>query len=254
MPIAKLPKDSSESTLLPKRYFKDQEWTHEHLYELEKKYPDQWIAVYRKKVVAAGKDPGEFKKVAEAKATDGQCYYWFVQSWPWLHILEEDLLSMPKQYLKDQKWTRKRLHKLAKKYPDQWIAVYRKKVIVADEDLGEVEKIAEAKVTDGECYYCFVQAWPYVRKADVFNRQNSEASKDSSESTLLPKRYFDDGKWMQEHFHELEKKYPDQWIAVYRKEVVAAGKNLGEVKKIAKAKATDGQCYYWLVLAWPRFR
>ena len=49
-------------------------------------------------------------------------------------------------------------------------------------------------------------------------------------------RYFDDQKWISEHAQELTEQYPDQWIAVYNKEVVTAGKDAGEVLRSAKEK------------------
>ena len=49
----------------------------------------------------------------------------------------------------------------------------------------------------------------------------------------IPKRYFEDEKWLREHRNELAEQYPDQWVAVFHQRVVAAGKDLGEVRRAA---------------------
>jgi hypothetical protein len=35
-------------------------------------------------------------------------------------------------------------------------------------------------------------------------------------------RFHSDGQWFSDHYEELAKKYPDQWVAVYNQEVVGA--------------------------------
>ncbi len=55
----------------------------------------------------------------------------------------------------------------------------------------------------------------------------------------IPKRWSEDQKWISEHHHELAEKYPDQWVAVFNGEVIAAGKNLGEVEKVAHEKTGE---------------
>ncbi len=69
------------------------------------------------------------------------------------------------------------------------------------------------------------------------------------EFQMPPKRFFDDTRWICENV-ELNKQYPEQWIAVLNKEVVAAGTDLGEVERVARQKAEEageGQCVYWFV-------
>ncbi len=53
---------------------------------------------------------------------------------------------------------------------------------------------------------------------------------------LPPKEYWDDNNWANEHLGEISQSYPNQWVAIVDKTVVAAGKNLSEVKKTAKVK------------------
>jgi len=54
-----------------------------------------------------------------------------------------------------------------------------------------------------------------------------------------PKHYFEDQRWISEHILELIEKYPDQWVAVFHGEVIAAGKNLGEVERLAHEKTGE---------------
>ena len=49
----------------------------------------------------------------------------------------------------------------------------------------------------------------------------------------IPKRFWEDDKWAEEHYSELIKKYPGQWIAVFNKKVISYGKNLAKVKEEA---------------------
>lgn len=55
-----------------------------------------------------------------------------------------------------------------------------------------------------------------------------------------PKHYYEGHKWISEHMRELKEKHPDQWVAVFNGEVLAAGKDAGEVMRVAKEK-TGGE-------------
>ena len=48
-----------------------------------------------------------------------------------------------------------------------------------------------------------------------------------------PKRYWEDSKWVRENISEISEKYPNQWIAVADKRVVAAGKDGQKVREKA---------------------
>ena len=67
---------------------------------------------------------------------------------------------------------------------------------------------------------------------------------DFPEPRIPPKEYWEDKEWVNENYTELVQKYPDQWIAVYDKEVIVANKYLGEVKKVARSKNFPRQCLY----------
>jgi hypothetical protein len=63
----------------------------------------------------------------------------------------------------------------------------------------------------------------------------------------LPRRWFEDEKWLMDHELELAQQYPDQWVAVVNKEVVAVGKDAGAVEKLAREKTGEEEFPVWLV-------
>ena len=50
------------------------------------------------------------------------------------------------------------------------------------------------------------------------------------------KRYYEDLQWKRENAEALVKAYPDQWVAIANKQVVAHGKTIGETLKKARKK------------------
>ena len=82
MPLAKLPDGFPEPEPPPKRFWEDEKWIGENIMDLMRQYPDQWIAVLDKEVVAASKHRLEVNRVAkqkEAEADQGQCVYEFIE-------------------------------------------------------------------------------------------------------------------------------------------------------------------------------
>jgi len=63
----------------------------------------------------------------------------------------------------------------------------------------------------------------------------------------IPKRWFEDERGLFEHIDDLKKQCPDQWVAVVNKEVVASGKNLAEVERLAEEKTGEKEFPVWLV-------
>ena len=51
-----------------------------------------------------------------------------------------------------------------------------------------------------------------------------------------PADYWEDSKWASENFTEIVKEYPDQWVAIVDKRVVAAGKTIAEVEEVCRIK------------------
>ena len=48
-------------------YWENSEWTHEHINEISAKYPNQWVIIYKKKVVAASTSGSEAEHIATEK-------------------------------------------------------------------------------------------------------------------------------------------------------------------------------------------
>lgn len=85
---------------------------------------------------------------------------------------------------------------------------------------------------------------------------HTQLPNDSPQSGVLPSRYFQDERWIDDHILELTRQYPDQWIAVLKGRVVAAGKNLKAVLEVGRREAGEegcGQCVYNFVEAKVRF-
>ena len=51
-----------------------------------------------------------------------------------------------------------------------------------------------------------------------------------------PKEYWNDSKWANDNFSEIVKEYPNLWVAIVNKKVVASGKIISDVRKTAQAK------------------
>ena len=52
----------------------------------------------------------------------------------------------------------------------------------------------------------------------------------------MPKEFWDDDLWAEDHYSALVEKYPDQWVAVVDKKVISFGKDLGLVEEEARMK------------------
>jgi hypothetical protein len=71
----------------------------------------------------------------------------------------------------------------------------------------------------------------------------------------LTRQYLEDEKWVNDHIVELTRNYPDQWIAVLKGRVVAAGKDRSEVERLGQQVAKEaGQAYCLYELIESRFR
>jgi len=67
------------------------------------------------------------------------------------------------------------------------------------------------------------------------------------------RRYGEDMRWAFDHHDELLKLYPDQWIFVINKEVIASGPNLRELIAHSQAKGIDtGKVFSCLMETNPR--
>ena len=60
-------RNSHPDNLPPSEYWEDSRWAHDHIGDLIEKYPNRWVAVVNKKVVATGKIIGEVERIAQEK-------------------------------------------------------------------------------------------------------------------------------------------------------------------------------------------
>lgn len=51
----------------------------------------------------------------------------------------------------------------------------------------------------------------------------------------ISKEFWEDVRWEEEHYAELQRQYKGNWVAIAGKRVVAYGKNLAKVEEEAKA-------------------
>lgn len=56
-------------------------------------------------------------------------------------------------------------------------------------------------------------------------------------------KIWEDIEWAEEFYPELQKKYHDEWIAIFNKEVISSGKNLGTVEDEARKKVGKTEFY-----------
>lgn len=66
-------------------------------------------------------------------------------------------------------------------------------------------------------------------------------------TSLPPKEYWDDSRWAHDHISDLAQEYPNLWVAVVDKRVVAAGKVIEEVERVAQEKT--GRTEFPVILA-----
>ena len=60
-------------------YIRNEEWLCAHMTELTQKYPDQWVAVWEERVVAADADLGKVRIFVDATYPDATPTYWLVE-------------------------------------------------------------------------------------------------------------------------------------------------------------------------------
>ena len=69
-----------QQTIMPKRFWEDDEWAHEHYTELQDKYVDKWVAICNKRVVAVADGPEDARKEAQKKTGVKEIPIIFVES------------------------------------------------------------------------------------------------------------------------------------------------------------------------------
>ncbi|MGA9348588.1 MAG: DUF5678 domain-containing protein [Anaerolineae bacterium] len=71
---------------LPARFWEDERWLFEHVTELARQYPEQWVAIYRKRVVGVGRSRREVRQAAAEKLGDvGPLIVYRLESKPYVY-------------------------------------------------------------------------------------------------------------------------------------------------------------------------
>ena len=71
---------------LPARFWEDERWLFEHVAELARQYPEQWVAIYNKKIVATGRSRKEARQAATKKLGDvGPLVVYHLESKPYVY-------------------------------------------------------------------------------------------------------------------------------------------------------------------------
>ena len=65
---------------IPKRFWEDNKWAHNHLGELQEKYTNKWVAIVNKKVAGVGEGPIDARKMAQKKTRIKEVPVIFVES------------------------------------------------------------------------------------------------------------------------------------------------------------------------------
>lgn len=66
---------------MSRAFWEDKRWVYQNYTELTERYPDQWVAIVDKKVIAAG-DLGEVKEKATRKIKRGDIVFMFIEGAP----------------------------------------------------------------------------------------------------------------------------------------------------------------------------
>ena len=54
--------------------------------------------------------------------------------------------------------------------------------------------------------------------------------------TPVPKQYWQDSQWAYKHFTDIVKMFPDKYVGIYKKNVIASGKTIEKVRETAYKK------------------
>lgn len=60
-------------------YWVDSEWAHEHMNEISEKYPNQWVVIFNKKVIAASTSGSEAEQIATEKVGNQEFVIMFAE-------------------------------------------------------------------------------------------------------------------------------------------------------------------------------
>ena len=81
MPILSV-KEAAEMRLpspVSKEYWENSEWAYEHMNKISAKYPNQWVIIFDKNVIAASKSGSEAERIAREKVGDQEFVILFAE-------------------------------------------------------------------------------------------------------------------------------------------------------------------------------
>lgn len=70
--------------------------------------------------------------------------------------------KMPKEFWEDAKWAEKHYSELAKKFPDEWVAVVNREVVTSGKDLAMVKEEAKLKTGRVKIPTIFIECGDHV--------------------------------------------------------------------------------------------
>ncbi len=78
---------------------------------------------------------------------------------------------------------------------------------------------------------------------EKWKEANANKEKNEPQIPKVPERFWEDGKWAEENYGRLQKRYFDVWVAVFNKNVVSSGKDIEKVEVEAekKTKTSSGE-------------
>jgi hypothetical protein len=62
-----------------KNYLADREWAHENLAEISKQYPNQWVAVFNKKIISASANGAEVERISFKKLGHQEFFIFYAE-------------------------------------------------------------------------------------------------------------------------------------------------------------------------------
>jgi hypothetical protein len=62
-----------------KNYLADRKWVHKHLAEISNQYPNQWVAVFNKKIISASVNGAEAEKNSSEKLGHQEFFIFYAE-------------------------------------------------------------------------------------------------------------------------------------------------------------------------------
>jgi thymidylate kinase len=140
-------------------------------------------------------------------------------------------------------WVGEHYDQLLARYPEQWIAVQNTRVIASDPSVDallervpeSLEICIELMIKDSEEPYDEVILIPGPGSTRALGTRTRmefrRLSPEENEKAARELRAFEeDSDWIEEHYQELLAQYPEQWVAVQNKRVIASDPDLSALR------------------------